>query len=88
MIDARFSNVEVQTVVQQIALPSVLDYVSFQLLATPMAALLSNRGDADRQAAIKMIALETASFSDPAMLEGGGFSFRQEAYVGTGFATS
>ena len=88
LIDARFSNVEVQTVVQQIAFPSLLDYVSFQLLATPMAALLSNRGDADRQAAIKMIALETASFSDPAMLEGGGFSFRQEAYVGTGFATS
>ena len=88
LIDTGFANVEVQTVVQQIAFPSVLDYVTFQLLATPMAALLSNRGDADRQAAIKTIALETASFSDPAMLEGGGFSFRQEAYVGTGFATS
>ena len=79
LIDAGFANVEVQTVVQQIAFQSVLDYVSFQLLATPMAALLSNRGDADRQAAIKTIALETASLSDPAMLEGGGFSFRQEA---------
>jgi hypothetical protein len=39
------------------------------------------------RAAIKTIAQETASFSDPAMLEGGGFSFRQEAYVGTGHAT-
>ena len=84
LIDAGFAEVEVQTVVQQIAFPSVLDYVRFQLLATPMAALLSDRAEADRQAAIKTIALETASFSDPAMLEeGGGFSFRQEAYVGT-----
>jgi SAM-dependent methyltransferase len=88
IIQAGFPRVEVQTVVQQIAFPSVLDYVRFQLLATPMAALLSNRDDADREAAIKTIAQETASFSDPTMLEGGGFSFRQEAYVGTGHATS
>ena len=88
MLNAGFARVEVQTVVQQIAFPSVLDYVRFQLLATPMAALLSSREEADRQAAIKTIALDTASFSDPAMLEGGGFSFRQEAYVGIGHATS
>jgi ubiquinone/menaquinone biosynthesis C-methylase UbiE len=88
LIDAGFARVEVQTVVQQIAFPSVLDYVRFQLLATPMAALLSNRDEADRQAAIKTMAMETASFADPEMLEGGGFSFRQEAYVGTGHATS
>jgi ubiquinone/menaquinone biosynthesis C-methylase UbiE len=86
LIEAQFAKAEVQTAVQQIAFPSVLDYVRFQLLATPMAALLSNRDEADRQAAIKTIAQETASFSDPAMLEGGGFSFRQEAYVGTGRA--
>ena len=86
LIEAGFAKVQVQTVVQQIAFPSVLDYVRFQLLATPMAALLSNRDEADRQAAIKTIALETASFSDRSMLEGGGFSFRQEAYVGTGHA--
>jgi ubiquinone/menaquinone biosynthesis C-methylase UbiE len=88
LIEAGFANVEVRTVVQQIAFPSVLDYVRFQLLATPMAALLSNRDEADRQAVIKTIALETASFSDPAMLEGGRFSFRQEAFVGTGHAAS
>jgi ubiquinone/menaquinone biosynthesis C-methylase UbiE len=88
LIDAGFANIEVETVVKQIVFPSVLDYVRFQLLATPMAALLSNRDEADRQAAIKTIASETASFSDPAMLEGGRFSFRQEAYVGTGQATS
>ncbi|WP_249130372.1 class I SAM-dependent methyltransferase [Bradyrhizobium sp. AUGA SZCCT0283] len=84
---AGFAKVDVQTVVQQIAFPSVLDYVRFQLLATPMAALLIDRDETDRQAAIATIALETASFSDRAMLEGGAFSFRQEAYVGTGLAT-
>jgi ubiquinone/menaquinone biosynthesis C-methylase UbiE len=88
LIDAGFAEVEVQTVVQKIVFPSVLDYVRFQLLATPMAALLSDRDEADRQAAIKSIALETASFSDAAILEGGRFSFRQEAYVGTARTTS
>ncbi len=87
-IDAGFAEVEVQTVVQKIVFPSVLDYVRFQLLATPQAALLSNRDEADRQAAIKRVASETASFSDPEMLEGGGFSFGQEAYVGTARTTS
>jgi ubiquinone/menaquinone biosynthesis C-methylase UbiE len=88
LIEAGFVEVEVQTVVQQIVFPSVLDYVRFQLLATPMAALLSDRAEADRQAAIKTIALETASFSDSVMLEGDRFSFRQEAYVGTARTTS
>jgi hypothetical protein len=74
--------------VQQIVFPSVLDYVRFQLLATPMAGLLSGRAEADRQAAIKTIALETSSFSDSPMVEGGGFSFRQEAYVATARTTS
>jgi ubiquinone/menaquinone biosynthesis C-methylase UbiE len=86
LIEAGFARVEVQTVVQQIAFPSVLDYVRFQLLATPMAALLSNRDEADRQRAIETIALETASLSAPEMLEGGRFSFQQEAYVGTGYS--
>jgi hypothetical protein len=53
-----------------------------------MAALLNKGDEVNREAAIKMIAKETASFSDPVMLEGGGFSFRQEACVGTGHATS
>jgi hypothetical protein len=83
LIDAGFAEVEVRSVVQDIEFPSVLDYVRFQLIATPMAALLSHRAEVDSQAAIKMITSETASFSDTAMLEGGKFSFRQEAYVGT-----
>ena len=78
-----FTEVEVQTIVQDIEFPSVLDYVRFQLLATPMAALLSDPAEFDRQATIKTIASETAGFSDPAMLEGGRFCFRQKAYVGT-----
>jgi ubiquinone/menaquinone biosynthesis C-methylase UbiE len=88
LIGAGFGKVKVQTVVQQIAFPSVFDYVSFQLLATPMAALLSDRIESDRQAAIKTIASETATLSDPGMLEGGSFSFQQEAYVGTASASS
>jgi Methylase involved in ubiquinone/menaquinone biosynthesis len=83
LMDAGFAEVEVQTVVLEIAFPSVLDYVRFQLLATPMSTLLSDFSETDRQAAIKMIASETASFSNPEMLEGGGFSFGQEAYIGT-----
>jgi SAM-dependent methyltransferase len=85
---AGFADIEVQTVVQKIAFPSVLDYVRFQLLATPMATLLSDRDEADRQATIETIALATASFSDAATLEGGRFSFHQEAYVGTARTTS
>src|ERR1700726_815496 len=61
LVDASFAEVEVQTVVQKIAFPSVLDYVRFQLLATPMAALLSDRAEADCQAATKTVALETAN---------------------------
>jgi hypothetical protein len=85
LIDAGFAEVEVKTVVQKIAFPSVLDYVRFQLLATPMAALLS--AETDRQATIKTVAMETASFSGSAVLEGGEFSFLQEAYVGTARTT-
>ena len=88
LTSAGFSKVEVRTVIQRIAFPSVLDYVRFQLLATPMAALLNDHTEEGRQSAIKKIALETASFSDPAMLQGGEFAFQQEAYVGSALATS
>ena len=87
LLDAGFAEVEVQTVELEIAFPSVLDYVRVQLLATPMATLLSDLPETDRQSAIKTIASETASFSSPEMLEGGGFSFGQEAYVGMARAT-
>jgi ubiquinone/menaquinone biosynthesis C-methylase UbiE len=81
LTESGFSSIDVQTVVQTITFPSVLDYVRFQLLATPMAALLNDRTDDDRQATISSIASKTTTYSTPAMLDGGRFSFPQEAYV-------
>ena len=83
MVDAGFAGTTVHTVVQNLSFLSVLDYVRFQLMATPLTALLSDRGEADRLVVIKSVALEIERLSDPTMLEGGRFSFPQEAYVGT-----
>jgi hypothetical protein len=79
--DAGFGTVDVQTVVQTISFPSVLDYVRFQLLATPMAILLKDRIEPERQAIISSVASRTAALSTPTMLDGGKFTFPQEAYV-------
>ena len=79
--DAGFGAVDVQTVTQTIAFPSVLDYVRFQLLATPMTALLKDRAEPDRQAVISTVASKTLALATPAMLDGGRFTFPQEAYV-------
>ena len=78
---AGFVAVEVQTVVQKIAFPSVLDYVRFQLLATPMTVLLKDASEAERQATIASVASKTTALSTPEMLDGGKFTFPQEAYV-------
>jgi ubiquinone/menaquinone biosynthesis C-methylase UbiE len=78
---AGFSRIEVQCVVQQISFPSVLDYVRFQLVATPMAVLLGHYAAKGREAVIVQIADETKHFSTAAMLLEGAFSFPQEAYV-------
>lgn len=78
-----FQGVDVQTVEQAIVFPSVLDYVRFQLVATPMTVLLKERTEPERHAIIASVASKTASFSTPALLAGGRFSFRQEAYVAT-----
>lgn len=79
--DSGFNAVDVRTVGQRIAFPSVLDYVRFQLLATPMAILLKDRTEAERQAIIASVASKTANLSTPALLDGGRFTFPQEAYV-------
>jgi ubiquinone/menaquinone biosynthesis C-methylase UbiE len=79
--DSGFDAVEVKTVEQTIVFPSVLDYVRFQLLATPMTVLLKDRTDPERQAIISSIASKTAALSTLAMLEGGRFTFPQQAYV-------
>jgi ubiquinone/menaquinone biosynthesis C-methylase UbiE len=79
--DAGFGAIDVQTVEQTIAFPSVLDYVRFQLLATPMTVLLKDRIEPERQATISSVASRVTALSTPAMLEGDGFTFPQEAYV-------
>jgi ubiquinone/menaquinone biosynthesis C-methylase UbiE len=80
--DAGFESVDVRTVAQTISFPSVLDYVRFQLLATPMAVLLKDRTESERQESIALVASKTMALSTQAMLDGGRFTFSQEAYVG------
>ncbi|WP_246691331.1 MULTISPECIES: methyltransferase domain-containing protein [unclassified Mesorhizobium] len=87
LIGAGLSKAEVRTVVQKVTFPSVLDYVRFQFCATPLAALLGDLTEDDRRETIKTIALEIAGFCHPEMLEGGRFSFQQEGYVGTAYAS-
>jgi ubiquinone/menaquinone biosynthesis C-methylase UbiE len=79
--DAGFGVIDVQTVEQTIVFPSVLDYVRFQLLATPMTVLLKDKAEPDRHAIISSVASETATLSTSAMLQRGQFTFPQEAYV-------
>jgi ubiquinone/menaquinone biosynthesis C-methylase UbiE len=79
--EAGFGAVEVEAAEQMIEFPSVLDYVRFQLLATPMTVLLKNKAEPERQAIISLVASRTASFSTAAMLNGGRFTFPQEVYV-------
>jgi ubiquinone/menaquinone biosynthesis C-methylase UbiE len=73
--------VNLNTVTKRITFPSVLDYVRFQLIATPMAGLLGDRGAAERASVIAAIAADTQSLLDPEMLPDGRLSFPQEAYV-------
>jgi len=79
--ESGFNAVDVQTVEQTIVFPSVLDYVRFQLLATPMTVLLKNWTEPEREATISSITSKTIALSRPAMLEGGRFTFPQQAYV-------
>lgn len=85
--DAGFGTVDVQTVVQTIAFPSVLDYVRFQLLATPMTILLKDKIEPERQAIISSVGSRTATLSTTTMLEGGRFTFPQEAYVAVAWSS-
>jgi ubiquinone/menaquinone biosynthesis C-methylase UbiE len=79
--DAGFDAVEVHTVAQTIVFPSVLDYVRFQLLATPMTILLKEKVESERQAIISSVSSRTATLAAPTMLDHGRFAFPQEAYV-------
>lgn len=79
--DAGLGAVDVRTVAQTIAFPSVLDYVRFQLLATPMTILLRDKTEPERQAIITSVSSRVTALSTPEMLDGGRFTFPQEAYV-------
>jgi len=78
---AGFGAVDAHAVVQTIDFPSVLDYVRFQLLATPMTVLLKDRSEPEQQATIASVASKTTALSTSEMLDGGRFVFPQEAYV-------
>jgi ubiquinone/menaquinone biosynthesis C-methylase UbiE len=79
--EAGFDDVEVTTVAKQINFPSMLDYVRFQLMATPMATLIKDKDDAQRDQVIAAIASDAASCLDPAMLQNGRLTFPQESHV-------
>ena len=85
MVTEGFVHVDVNTVTKRITFPSVLDYVRFQLVATPMAGLLSDRNDVERETTIGVIASATQSLLDPEMLRDGRLCFPQEAHVATAF---
>lgn len=76
-----FGAVNVETVEQTIEFPSVLDYVRFQLLATPMTTLLKGKTGTERQSTIASVAAGTEARSSRSMLHGGRFTFPQQAYV-------
>ena len=88
MVAQGFDQVTVTAVTQNIVFPSVLDYVRFQLIATPLASLLGNRDEAGRDSTIRDIAITTQSLLDPRMLGDGHLSFPQEAYVATAIRTN
>ena len=76
-----FGDVNVATVTKTIRFPSVLDYVRFQLIATPMASLLANIDPSQREAAIASVAAQTAALLEPVFTQEGRLSFPQEAHV-------
>ena len=83
LTDAGFDRVDVTTVAKRITFPSVLDYVRFQLIATPMADLLADRRDPEREAIICDIASHARSLLDADLLHGGRLCFPQVAFIAT-----
>ena len=81
MAKAGLQQIKVSTVTKRITFPSVLDYVRFQMIATPTATLLADRSETERESVIKSIASDTELFLEPEMLRDGRFSFSQEAHI-------
>jgi hypothetical protein len=78
---AGFAAVKMATVAKQIIFPSMLDYVRFQLTATPIAALLKEQDAAAREHLIRSIAADATSRLPQSMLTGGNLTFPQESFV-------
>ncbi|MBR1171122.1 class I SAM-dependent methyltransferase [Bradyrhizobium liaoningense] len=78
---AGFDLVDVATVTKQIKFPSMLDYVRFQLTATPMAGLLKDKEVPERERLIVSISDDAASRLDRSMLAGGKLTFPQQSFV-------
>ncbi|MGY3037238.1 ubiquinone/menaquinone biosynthesis C-methylase UbiE [Bradyrhizobium sp. USDA 4354] len=78
---AGFDFVDVSAVTKQIEFPSMLDYVRFQLTATPMAELLKDKGAPERERLITSISDDAASRLDHSMLAGGKLTFPQQSFV-------
>lgn len=80
-LQAGFDAAEEATVTQHIHFPSMLDYVRFQLRATPMAVLLKEKDAAEREQLIAAIAADAATRLDPSLLQGGRLASPQEGIV-------
>lgn len=80
---AGFNVVDVAIVTKQITFPSMLDYVRFQLTATPMAALLKDKDAGERERLMMSIANDATVRLDPSMLAGGKLTFPQQSFVVT-----
>ena len=83
LADEGFVQIEVNTVTQHISFPSVLDYVRFQLTATPIASLLSHRNQKERESTIEEVASITQSLLAPELLRDGRLTSPQEGHVAT-----
>jgi hypothetical protein len=83
LADAGFGTIDVQTVTKHITFPSVVDYVRFQLIATPMASLLKDKDSDEHKTVIDAISSQTAAMLNDAARAQGRFRFPQEAYFAT-----
>ena len=75
--DAGFGTVGVTTVQQTIVFPSVLDYLRFQLVATPMTMLLKDKTEPERQSIISSVASTAATFRRPPCSRAASSRFRR-----------
>lgn len=80
-MQAGFDVVNVAAVTKQITFPSMLNYVRFQLTATPMAGLLKDKGAPERERLIMSISDDAASRLGHSMLADGKLIFPQQSFV-------